>query len=388
MKGRKIMEYWFFTEAAYPELPPESTYESVRVKLPSRLLDPEVAANWWDEYLAEWQAAAELGFNLMVNEHHGTATCMNATVPLTAAILTRITGQGRILILGNPIANRRDPVRVAEEMAMLDVLSRGRLEVGFVRGVPYEISATNSKPVGMSERMWEAHDLIKLAWTSHDGPVNWQGKHFEHRQINIWPRPYQQPHPPIWVTTLSQSGARPVGERGYVVGTFLTGIENTRKVFEGYREGWSRTRDGEVPSDRLAYAGLVYVGESDEEGMAGAEKLTWYITSNKSSPQFMDPPGYRPVEARMAAVRGMLPTGLKGLSLEQLIDRGVLFAGSAETVAAQIRRFCDEVGEFGHFLVMGQSGHMHKDETIASLTRLAHEVRPLLKEQLPLGRAL
>jgi alkanesulfonate monooxygenase SsuD/methylene tetrahydromethanopterin reductase-like flavin-dependent oxidoreductase (luciferase family) len=93
------------------------------------------------------------------------------------------------LILGNPIANRREPVRVAEEMAMVDVYSRGRLECGFVRGVPYEMSAGNHRPTRMMDRFWEAHDLIVKAWTSHDGPFNWEGKYFHHRQVNIWPRP-------------------------------------------------------------------------------------------------------------------------------------------------------------------------------------------------------
>lgn len=376
------MRYWFFTEAAYPHLPPDSEYEAVRVTLPSRILDPERAADLWDDYLAEWVAAAELGFDLMVNEHHSTATCMNAAVPLIAAILSRATDDARIVILGNPIANRPDPVRVAEEMAMLDILSRGRLEVGFVRGVPYEIAATNTRPVGMSERMWEAHDLIKTAWTSHDGPINWQGKYFEHRQLNVWPRPYQQPHPPIWITSLSQSGMRPVGARGYVGATFLTGIDNTRLVFEGYREGWATQYGGAPPADRLAYAGLVYVGETDDDGMAGAERLSWYVSSNKSPAQFMDPPGYRPVQARLATVRSGSPTGVRHLSIEALIERGVMFAGSAQTVADQIVRFREQVGDFGHFLVMGQSGFMTREETIASLTRLSREVRPILEERM------
>ena len=375
------MRYWFFTEAAYPELPDPSTYESVRVTLPNRLLDPERAACWWDDYLAEWQAADELGLDIMVNEHHGTATCMNSAVPLTAAILARTTSRARILILGNPIANRRDPIRVAEEMAMIDIFSRGRLEVGLVRGVPYEVAVMNSNPVAMGERMWEAHDVIKLAWTSNDGPVSWCGKYFEHRNINIWPRTYQQPHPPIWVTTLSEFGARPIGEHGYVVATFLTGIENTQKVFSGYRDGWANRFDEAPPADRFAYAGLVHVGADDDEGLAGAEKLVWYITSNKSVPQYIDPPGYRPSFARAMLARGINPTSLHGLTLEQLIERGVLFAGSAATVADQITRFRELVGEFGNFLVMGQSGHMTRDETIASMTRLAREVRPLLEER-------
>ena len=129
-------------------------------------------------------------------------------------------------MLGNPIANRRDPVRVAEEMAMVDNYSRGRLEVGFVRGVPYEISA-RQQPVrsACSERFWEAHDLILKAWTTHDGPFNWEGRYFHHRQVNIWPRPYQQPHPPVWITALSPGSVPAVAENGHVVATFLTGFD-------------------------------------------------------------------------------------------------------------------------------------------------------------------
>lgn len=117
---------------------------------------------------------------------------------------------------------------------MVDVYSRGRLECGFVRGVPYEMSAGNHRPTRMMERFWEAHDLIVKAWTSHDGPFNWEGKYFQHRQVNIWPRPYQEPHPPIWITALSPSSARGVGENGYVVACFLTGFEGTKAVFTNY----------------------------------------------------------------------------------------------------------------------------------------------------------
>ena len=125
----------------------------------------------------------------MVNEHHQTATNLNPSAAVVMGALARETRKARLLILGNPIANRREPVRVAEEMAMVDVYSRGRLECGFVRGVPYEMSAGNHRPTRMMERFWEAHDLIVKAWTSHDGPFNWEGKYFHHRQVNIWPRP-------------------------------------------------------------------------------------------------------------------------------------------------------------------------------------------------------
>ena len=125
----------------------------------------------------------------MLNEHHQTATCVDPAAPLVLAALARVTSKARLLILGNPIANRHQPVRVAEEMALIDVLSHGRLEAGFVRGVPYEVLPANSNPVRMNERHWEALDLIVKAWTSHDGPFSHEGRFFHYRQINIWPRP-------------------------------------------------------------------------------------------------------------------------------------------------------------------------------------------------------
>jgi alkanesulfonate monooxygenase SsuD/methylene tetrahydromethanopterin reductase-like flavin-dependent oxidoreductase (luciferase family) len=374
------MNLWFFSEAAYPDLPPEDTYPSVRVTLPNAVLDPVKAADWWDEYLEEWRAASCLGINVMLNEHHSTATCMNAAVPIVAGIMARETCGCRILILGNPIANRKDPVRVAEEMAMLDVFSRGRLEVGFVRGVPYEISATNTDPTRMFERFWEAHDLIKKAWTTHDGPFSWQGRFFEHRQVNIWPRPYQDPHPPIWITAGSPGSAMPIGERGYVLATFLSGLGQTAKIFDGYREGWSRTHDEEAPADRLAYAALVFVGETDEEGLAGAEKLMWYVTANKVPSHLSTPPGYIAPEFRAMAAKGEISKyAMRGKSVEAMVERGVVFAGSSDTVAAQIKRFQDQVGAFGNLLIMGQAGFLRKDDVIASLTRMAKEVLPRLE---------
>src|SRR5207249_6213499 len=174
----------------------------------------------------------------------------------------------------------------------------------FVRGVPYELSAGNHRPTRMMERFWEAHDLILKAWTSHDGPFNWEGKYFHHRQVNIWPRPYQQPHPPVWITALSPASARDVGEKGYVVACFLTGFQGTKTIFESYH---TRRAELGLPApglDRFAYAALVYTGETDEEGYAGARKLMWYVESNKVPPQFTNPPGYQPIAATVSAMKG------------------------------------------------------------------------------------
>ena len=170
------MDVWHFTEMPYPHLPPIDTLSSMRVTLPSRHYDPKIGADLYNRYLDEYMIADDLGFHHMVNEHHQTATCLDVAAPLSAAILARQTRKGRICILGNPVANRGDPLRIAEEMAMIDCISRGRLDVGFVRGVPYEIFAANTNPTQTVERLWEGIDLAVKAWTSHDEPFNFEGR--------------------------------------------------------------------------------------------------------------------------------------------------------------------------------------------------------------------
>ena len=268
------MRAWHFSENAYPYLPPADEYESIRVSLPNRLYDPRKGAALYDRYIEEWLVAEDEGMEIMLNEHHQTATCVDPAAPIVLGALARLTTKARLLILGNPVANRRQPVRIAEEMAMVDILSKGRLECGFVRGVPYEVLPANSNPVRMNERQWEAMDLIVKAWTTHDGPVSHEGRFFHHRNINIWPRPWQQPHPPIWVSTTTPGGAARVGSRGYMQATFLTGFKGTPAVFDAYRKGWREAgRAGDVPVSRLAYAALVYTGETEALARAGAEKL-------------------------------------------------------------------------------------------------------------------
>jgi alkanesulfonate monooxygenase SsuD/methylene tetrahydromethanopterin reductase-like flavin-dependent oxidoreductase (luciferase family) len=378
------MRAWHFSENAYPYLPPAEEYESIRVTLPNRHYDPEKGAALYDRFIEEWLVAESEGLEIMLNEHHQTATCVNPAAPLMLAALARLTTKARLLILGNPISNRRQPVRVAEEMAMIDVLSRGRVEAGFVRGVPYEISAANSNPVRSNERHWEALDLIIKAWTTHDGPFSHEGRFFHHRMVNIWPRPYQQPHPPVWVSTTSPGGAARVGARGFIQATFLTGFGGTKSVFDGYRRGWKEAgRTGDVPLDRLAYAALVYTAPSEAEAKAGAEKLLWYVTANKIPQHFSNPPGYVPIQANVQMLRGgehPLSAFAKTASVESAIEGGLMFAGTPDQVYRQIKNLYDRVGGFGHLLLMGQAGFLDHEETVLGIRTFARDVYPRLQE--------
>jgi alkanesulfonate monooxygenase SsuD/methylene tetrahydromethanopterin reductase-like flavin-dependent oxidoreductase (luciferase family) len=381
---------WTFTEMPYPYLPPEDSYDSLRVTFPNRLYDPELGYQLYSKYFDILQAADGLGLDIMLNEHHSTATCVEPAISVTMGVLARTTSQARILALGNPIANRNTPVRIAEEMAMIDVISQGRTEVGFVRGVPYEISAGNVNPVDMKQRFWESADLITKAWTTHDGPFNWEGRYYHHRQVNIWPRPYQAPHPPIWVPTQSTGTVREVAERQYKLGTILCGWQGAKKMFDTYR---ARTAELGLPApsqEKLGYLGLVFVGDTDEEGFEGARKLQWYLQHNKLAPQFVNVPGYMDEFARshlLAQVaRGEeLTSPIEHLSyapIEELCEQGYFFAGSPDTVFQQLKTFYERVEGFGNFLMMVQGGTMGYDLVEGSMRRFAEHVLPRFRAEV------
>ena len=375
------MKSWWFTEDCYPYLPDQSAYRSIRVDLPNVHCDPRKASELYNRYLDLWCACDEIGLEIMLNEHHQTATCMVPAAPIMLGILARQTSRARLLILGNPLPNRNQPVRVAEEMAMVDVISKGRLECGFVRSVPYEAAAANILPYKGTERLWEAHDLIVKAWTTHDGPFNFEGRWYHHRQVNVWPRPWQQPHPPIWITMGSARTAAPVAEHRHVGAVFLAGYPKIREIFGGYRDAWSRAHGGQTPFDRLAYLALCYVGENERAAENGARKLLWYMEANKVPPEWSNPPGYHPPAVSAAVMRGVTGSGVPvNPTLEQQMARGNVFAGTPDQVYEQIKAFWEYSGGFGHMMLMGQAGFLSDDDALKSMKLYSKEVYPRLRE--------
>ena len=251
------MEAWHFTEMPYPDVP--DTLKNTRVVIPNKYFDPKVGADLYNRYLDEHLIADELGLNIMLNEHHQSSGCIDAAAPLPAAILARQTKKARICILGNPIANRGDPVRIAEEMAIIDCISRGRLDVGFVRGVPNEIHPANTNPTQTNERLWEGVELAMLAWTSHDGAFNYEGRFCpQARCLHL------AAHLPAAAPTGVDHGierpenVRKVAERGFVFATFLQPHDNTRALFDEYRKHY--VNSGVPRSGGTAYMPLVLHG--------------------------------------------------------------------------------------------------------------------------------
>ena len=153
-------------------------------------------------------------------------------------------------------------------------------------------------------------------------------------------------------------------------------------MFDGYRRGWREAGKGEPPLDRLGYLGLCYVGETDAAGFAGAEKLLWYLISNKAPAHLRNFPGYMTPEVSAAIHAAGVPRleEHRIADVETQIRVGNMFAGNPDTVYRQIKKFYDHVGGFGNLMVMGQAGFMERDETIRGMRLLANEVYPRLKE--------
>ena len=393
------MRTWYFSEMAYhPAWEAGLAGGSLRVVLPNGNVDPQVAHGLLNRYLDEFALCDEVGIDIMVNEHHATATCMTVSVPMALGIIARETKRARLLSLGNPIANRPDPVRVAEEMAWLDVLSGGRIELGLVKGAAYEIAPANSNPARIMRRYWEAHDLILKALSTHDGPFSWEGEYFHYRNVNIWPRPIQQPHPPIWMTGMSAATGRVAAERGHVVGTLLSG-GIAKPMFDAYRAR-ARELGWEAGADRMAYAAVIGVGHTRAEGYRRADLIAGYVrTAPVVAEAFTNPPGYNTIPANVAMLKagkkkGRIVADRNGnlidatqATVEDLMATDTVFAGTPDDVFTQIKDFNTRMGGVGHLLFFGQGGHLDHKDTVENITLFAGEVAPRLRELNPDQRA-
>jgi alkanesulfonate monooxygenase SsuD/methylene tetrahydromethanopterin reductase-like flavin-dependent oxidoreductase (luciferase family) len=395
------MDAWYQCENPYPFVPQEilDSVDSVRASLPNKHCDPKVAADLFEEVLDEFLLCDDQGLNVCAVEHHAGVNSLFGANPLIVGILARQTRKVRILSMGTLLSLRQDPVRVAEEYATADVISRGRLEIGFVKSGGSEMASNDANPVGNVERYWEAIDLVVKALSHREGPFSWEGKHFTHRHVNIWPPPWQTPHPRLWAATGDPDTAGEVGRRGMVNVLVLRGAEGTKRAWAAYRQARVELGLPPVTTDHFAYAAFVYVGDTHEEGLRVGSKLLWFLnTSLKSAPQYakflpgatspeLAPALYRSAP-RPSASGGVVSASqnaatLIGMTTEQAMQRGILFVGNPDTVHRQIMDFYSEVGGCGHQVHDGRTGFMTHEETEKSIKLFSNEVLPRLREIPP-----
>lgn len=383
------MQSWYFSEQSYyPAW--AATKGAPRVTVPSEVIDPAVAKKIIEDCIEEWKVADQVGLNIMVNEHHAGYLCMSVSCLLTLGILATHTKKARLLALGIPVLNRMDPVRIAEEIGYVDTLSGGRLEIGLVKGSPFEVHLSNANAGHGMKRFYESHDLILKALSSRQGSFSYEGPNFDYRHVNVLPPSFQRPHPPVWLTTLSTKTAIEAGRRGHVL-AITASAPAARKAYPVYRDVYRETFGREPSLDRFAFLGYVGIGRTEQEGMERAHKIMEFVrTSERTPANYLNPPGFHSVEDNARILKAgstrthraqFLPDGTPMSPVpiaEDYIKSNVMFAGNPDQVFEQIKAFYDSCGGFGNFL-MQMGGLMSSEEIRDSIRLFASDVQPRLE---------
>jgi alkanesulfonate monooxygenase SsuD/methylene tetrahydromethanopterin reductase-like flavin-dependent oxidoreductase (luciferase family) len=296
---------------------------------------------------------------------------------LMAAMLARRTTRARIAVLGNGLPLREDPLRIAEEIAMLDVVSGGRIISGFVRGIGPEYYSIGTNPTHSRERFYEAAELILRAWTE-DGPFPFDGRFYRHHWVNPWPRPLQKPHPPVWCP--SQGSTETVewaAKRRFPYLMVFTPITRIAAIYGEYREACERF--GYTASRYQLTVNLpIVVAENDAKARRIAQETAlWvYHTGLRMPLPFWLPPGYLTEDSlrRSLAAPRKLPTDL---TFEDLEEGGYVIVGSPATVRDKLRVFSDEL-EAG-IVCSGMPAASH-EATLDMMEMFAKEVMPHFRE--------
>ena len=257
------MKIGYFTERPYQD-PRIMGVTLTDLDLSNDIYDAQLSADLFDRYLDEKVYAEEVGFDmLMLNEHHSTPFQLGGVMNVEASILARITNRAKIVLLGNVLPIWDDPLWLAETLAIVDVISRGRLVSGWVRGTGRESVAHNSQGPYNWERFQEAHDFIVKAWST-PGPFRWEGNHYHYRYVNPGMRPFQKPHPPIWIPGLMSKNTVEWCARNRIPYVMLaTRLEPTRLSFEYYDEV-ARAHGYEAGTQHRGYLFKVHVDETEE----------------------------------------------------------------------------------------------------------------------------
>jgi len=382
------MQFYVFHLMPWPYLPPDfddvTKYPSAWVTFSNRYYDPEKGHLLYNRYLDELEYAEKLGYDgVCVNEHHQNTYGTMPAPNIMAAMLARRTSRLKIAIVGNGLPLRDHPLRVAEEVAMLDVVTGGRVISGFVRGIGNEYFSMGINPTYSNERFLEAHDLIIRAWTE-TGPFSFEGKHYRVRYVNVWPRPLQKPHPPIWIPGFGSREtvewcAHPSRKYAYMATYMPESL--IKSFFDLYRETASK-HGYEASPYQMGHLIPIYVAENDSRAMEEAkDHVLWlYHKGLRLKWEFLFPPGYVSAASMKRIVGFADQLDWAKMDFDYLNENGYCVVGSAATVRQRLSAYVKEFG-FGLLLALLQFGDMPHYRTVKNLELFASDVMPALREE-------
>lgn len=353
----------------------------------SDFADPQKVVQYYNWTLDELYYAAQLGFDgVCVNEHHQNCYGFMVNPNMMGSVLAKMTeGLGTALIqLGVTQPFMDPPIRAAEEYAMLDCMSGGRMVAGLPVGIGGDFAYSYGKsPVEQRGRYREAHDLMKKAWTAEE-IFAWNGKYYQLPMVNMWPRPVQKPHPPIWIPGVaSPSTWEFTAENDYLYAALTYfGAAGAEHYVEGYWDTVAKKGKDQNPY-RLGFMLPVGVAATDEEAdrIYGPAAEYFYQKMLRLPDEMAAPPGHMTYESLSSFIKNRpIPSYLSFADHDYgyFKDQGFLVTGSPDTVLEQLSEISQRL-RIGNLMVLLQFGSMNHEVTKENIRLFGERVMPKLR---------
>jgi alkanesulfonate monooxygenase SsuD/methylene tetrahydromethanopterin reductase-like flavin-dependent oxidoreductase (luciferase family) len=372
-------KFYFFHHHHYIDIPPdEDQIRSTMVDYPNSRFDPVKGHALYQRHLRYMRLVDELGFDgITINEHHSMVYSMTPTTSVMAAAIATATTRPKILVAGVPV-NLAYPNRIAEEYAMLDVMSGGRMEFAFPlgTGMEYWANAGAINPTSARARFRESLEVIMRAWTE-EGPIRHDGDFYTYRFLNPWPTPYQKPRPKSFIVGTGSLETVQLAldyDMGYSI--VFVPIQNQLRAFAKMRE-LAAERGREIDPDDLMIVVMAYVADTDEEAISEARPhierfFSWF---HRVPPKYLLPPGYVSREEFLRRASDAALAKGREATWDDMVAIGRIACGSPQTVADTIAYWVEEAG-CSRVNVVLELGDMPEWKTVKNITNFANEVVP------------
>jgi alkanesulfonate monooxygenase SsuD/methylene tetrahydromethanopterin reductase-like flavin-dependent oxidoreductase (luciferase family) len=351
---------------------------------------PEVAVRTYSEHLDAWEELDRLGYDgVGFNEHHTSPFGLMNSPNLLAAAATQRTKRLKLLIYGNllPI---HEPLRLAEELAMLDCMSHGRLISGFARGIPREHNVFNVAQSESRARFEEGWEIIRRAWT--EDVFSFSGQFWTYKDVALWPRPVQQPHPPVWVpVTASKETIEWAGKHNIPITPGATSHRGVREDVVRFYARQLEHHGHRITPDHLVIMNDVYVADNKSQAVDEAGPFTLYFNrtlfshGNITERDLQAQTGYVASSAHDYLKPEHVPfisgnrENYRGMTLEGIRRQAENMAwGTADEIVERIISAADHVGA-NNIMVSLNRGAMPHEMFMHQIRRFASEVLPRLQ---------
>jgi len=399
------MLFNYITERPYRGLSEDEIYEhGSYFTYPNSAFDAKLGSADYNAYFDQAVLCERVGFDgVALNEHHGNPFCMGAVLNVEASVLARITERVKIVLIGNPIPAGRNPLRLAEELAMIDLISGGRLVSGWVRGSGPGQFFNNVNPAFNREMFEEGHDFIVQAWT-RPGPWRYEGKHFNYRHVNPWALPLQKPFPATIIPGyLSRETAQWAAAHNYPYLGLGGALGPNAELMNLYADAYAE-RGLQAGPENYGHVVMVYVDETTQAAQEkGRHLLFGGGNANFAKAQHTLPAGYNSagaIERLASAPQG----GWLGVDKTRLAEERIgaktatvaqqraktdeayqrmqdslqIVVGTAEEVTAKLKTVIECLRP-GMLFFMGPQGDLAHEDRERNIRLIGEEVLPQLR---------